>query len=370
MTNYLVNTRIIFLLLLLSASLLSANELFGQKSISLKTVVIDAGHGGRDPGAVGKISKEKDIVLDVALKVGAYLNEYLPEVNVVYTRTKDVFVPLNKRAEIANKSEADLFVSIHANAIGASSIYGAETFVLGLHRSEENLEVAKKENAVIVLEEDYSTTYEGFDPNSTESYIIFELMQNVHLDQSIHVASMLQSQFHDRVGRRDRGVKQAGFLVLRKAAMPSVLVELGFLSNRKEEQFIASEKGKTYMASALYRAIRDYKTEFDSKSKMDDVAVKKLEVEKKADLKVKYRIQVASSRSKINEGTKIYKKFDDIWVYEEGERYKYTTGCASNYGDIIKQLHIVKKDVSDAFVVAFQEEQKIQLSEARKLTEQ
>lgn len=369
MTNYSVSTRIVFIVFLLAMMLLPLNEVVGQKSMTLKTVVIDAGHGGRDPGAIGKISKEKDIVLDVALKVGAYINEYLPDVKVVYTRSTDVFVPLNKRAEIANKSEADLFVSIHANAIGASTIYGAETFVLGLHRSKENFEVAKKENSVIVLEEDYTTTYEGFDPNSTESYIIFELMQNVHLDQSIHVASMVQKQFHDRVGRRDRGVKQAGFLVLRKAAMPSVLVELGFLSNRKEEQFIASEKGKTYMASALYRAIRDYKVEFDAKSKMDDLARRKKAAEEEASKKVCYRIQVASSRSKIKEGTKIYKKFDQIRMFEEGGRFKYTTGQAFHYSDILKQLSDVRKIVGDAFVVAFQNEQKIKLSEARKLTE-
>ena len=227
--------------------------------------------------------------------------------------------------------------------------------------------MAKKENAVIVLEEDYSTTYEGFDPNSTESYIIFELMQNVHLDQSIHIASMVQKQFHQRVGRRDRGVKQAGFLVLRQAAMPSVLVELGFLSNNKEERFIASEEGKSYMASALFRAIRDYKKEHDSKSKMQDVALLKQEAQQK-NSNVLFRIQVASSKSAIKKGTKIYKKFDDLWEFQENGSYKYTTCCTSDYDEIVKQLKEVKNVVGDAFIIAFQNETKIKLSEARQLT--
>nr|WP_321409652.1 N-acetylmuramoyl-L-alanine amidase [uncultured Carboxylicivirga sp.] len=364
MTIFPLNARIFFSVIIGFLMFLTENELVGQEAIKFNTIVIDAGHGGKDPGAIGKISKEKDIVLDVALKLGAYINEYLPEVNVVYTRSKDVFVPLNKRAEIANKNKADLFVSIHANSISVPSITGAETFVLGLHRTEENLEVAKKENSVIVLEEDYSTTYEGFDPNSPESYIIFELMQNVHLDQSIHVASLVQNQFHSRVGRNDRGVKQAGFLVLREAAMPSVLVELGFLSNNKEEKFIASEEGKTYMASALYRAIRDYKTEHDEKSKMQDLIQAKI----KAKNEVYYRIQVASSKAQIKTGNKIYKKFEDLWEYKEGEYFKYTTRCVSDYNEIVEQLKAVKKDVHDAFVVAFQNDQKINVSDARKIT--
>ncbi|MBS2099254.1 N-acetylmuramoyl-L-alanine amidase family protein [Carboxylicivirga linearis] len=365
MTIFPLNTRIVFSVFIVFGVFLSEKELVAQEDLTLNTIVIDAGHGGKDPGAIGKKSKEKDIVLDVALKLGDYLNEYLPEVEVVYTRNKDVFVPLNKRAEIANKSKADLFVSIHANSISVPSIAGAETFVLGLHRTEENLEVAKKENSVIVLEEDYSTTYEGFDPNSPESYIIFELMQNVHLDQSIHIASMVQQQFHSRVGRKDRGVKQAGFLVLREVAMPSVLVELGFLSNIKEEKFIASEEGKTYLASALFRAIRDYKKEHDAKSNMQDLALLQSNLIKS---KVLYRIQVASSKNKIKEGTRIYKKFNDLYEFQEGGYFKYSTGCTSDYNEIVKLLQTVKSDVNDAFVIAFQSDKKIRVSEARKLT--
>jgi len=363
MTIYPLKTRLILILCLGVLCLFNIHMSRAQEPIRFKTVVIDAGHGGRDPGAIGKISKEKDIVLNVALKLGEYIKQYMPDVKVVYTRTKDVFVPLNKRAEIANKNEADLFISIHANAIATPKIYGAETFVLGLHRTKENLEVAKLENSVIVLEEDYSTTYEGFDPNSSESYIIFELMQNIHIDQSIYMASLVQSQFKDRVGRRDRGVKQAGFLVLRQAAMPSVLVELGFLTNNTEEKFIASDKGQTFMASAIFRAVRTYKEEFDAKSKMEDIALNKPETTSN----VNYRIQVASSKKKIKEGTSIYKKFEDVWEFKDGDRYKYTTAYSTDFNAILDSLKSVRNKVSDAFVIAFNGEQKISVNEAKRL---
>ncbi len=362
MTIYSLITRPVSLLSFGVLLFFNTVAAYAQEDMVFKTVIIDAGHGGKDPGAIGKISKEKDIVLNVALKLGQYINEYMPDINVVYTRKTDVFVPLNKRAEIANKHKADLFISIHANAISTSRIYGAETFVLGLHRTKENLEVAKLENSVIVLEDDYTTTYEGFDPNSAESYIIFELMQNIHIDQSIYMASLVQNQFKERVGRRDRGVKQAGFLVLRKATMPSVLVELGFLTNHTEEKFIASDKGQTYMASAIFRAVRDYKKEFDSKSKIHQQILANNEEVKEA---IHYRIQVASSKKEITEGTLVYKKFDDIWMFQEGERFKYTTRCTSDYTKIIDSLTEVRKQVSDAFVIAFRGDKRISISEAR-----
>ncbi len=362
MTTYLFITRFNFSLWCCILVLLNISVLNAQETIKFKTVVIDAGHGGKDSGAVGKISKEKDIVLNVALKLGKYINENLPEVNVIYTRKTDVFVPLNNRAEIANKNKADLFISIHANAISTPKIYGSETFVLGLHRTKENLEVAKLENSVIVMEEDYTTTYEGFDPNSAESYILFELFQNIHIDQSIKVASLVQEQFKSRVGRRDRGVKQAGFLVLRKAAMPSVLIELGFLTNQTEEAFIASEKGQTYMASAIFRAVRDYRNEFDSKSKMEDFVSKANEKQKSH---IVYRIQVASSKKEIKSGTHIYKKFDEIWSFKDAGHYKYTTVCHSDYASVMDSLKEVRKKAKDAFVVAFDGEKKITVKEAR-----
>ncbi|WP_439183462.1 N-acetylmuramoyl-L-alanine amidase family protein [Carboxylicivirga taeanensis] len=367
MTIYLFNTRLALIFSLGVLLIFNSVGAHAQEDMVFKTVVIDAGHGGKDPGAIGKISREKDIVLNVALKVGKYIEENLPDVNVVYTRSKDVFVPLNKRAEIANKNKADLFISIHANAISTPKIYGAETFVLGLHRTKENLEVAKLENSVIVLEEDYTTTYEGFDPNSAESYIIFELMQNIHIDQSIYMASLVQNQFKQRVGRRDRGVKQAGFLVLRQAAMPSVLVELGFLTNQTEEKFIASEKGQTYMASAIFRAVRDYKNEFDDKSKMADIMEK---VQAEAKPVISYRIQIASSRKAIKEGTQVYKKFDEVWMFQEDDRFKYTTKCSSDYGEILNDLLFVKEKVGDAFVIAFKDDKRISVPEARRMQQQ
>ena len=370
MTNYQAGTRrLFFLCFFFVLSWCMGKEMAqAQDAIKFKTVVIDPGHGGRDPGAVGKNCKEKDIVLDVALKLGGYINKYLPKVKVVYTRKTDVFVPLNKRAEIANRNDADLFVSIHANYIGVSNIYGAETFVLGLHRTEENLKVAKKENAVITLEEDYTTKYEGFDPNSTESYIIFELMQNVYLDQSIHMASLVQDQFQHRVGRRDRGVKQAGFLVLRKTAMPGILVELGFISNRNEEKYMISEKGQSYLASALFRSVRDYKNEFEAKSQLLNEGMKVVGEQVTANKPdVSFRIQVAASKKELDEQARVLKSFINVWMFEEGSRYKYTTGCTSDYQEILSLMKDVKKVVADCFVVAFHNKKRIRVDEALKL---
>ncbi len=338
-----------------------------KEPVKLRTVILDPGHGGKDSGAQGRNSKEKDLVLDVALRVRDYLKQYLPELNVVMTRDKDVFVPLNERAHIANENDADLFVSIHANSISTSRIYGAETFVLGLHRSEENLEVAKKENSVIVLEDNYKAKYEGFDPNSTESYIIFELMQNVYLDQSINFASAVQKQFKERVGRHDRGVKQAGFLVLRETSMPGVLVEIGFLSNRNEERFMNSENGKVYLASAIFRAIRDYKEHFDqvnsqlmatnnvvsSPVSTSDGKNDGRDGKEDAASSVQYRIQIASSNKPLKKDEGVFRHFDSVWEYQEGNYYKYTTGLASNQDDILEILPEVKKVVPDCFIVGF-----------------
>ena len=222
-------------------------------------VVIDPGHGGKDPGAVSKGIREKDVVLAIGKKLGRYINESYPEVKVVYTRNTDVFVPLIDRSKIANKNKADLFISIHANFCGTPSTRGTETFVLGLHRSADNLEVAKKENSVILLEEDYSTTYEGFDPNLSESYIMFELTQDIFMDQSLLFADAIQQQFKLKLDNPNRGVKQAGFLVLRQSSMPSVLVEAGFLSNALEANYLNSEAGQTTIALSVFEAFKHFK---------------------------------------------------------------------------------------------------------------
>lgn len=222
-------------------------------------VIIDPGHGGKDPGAIGYGIREKDVVLGIGLKLGRLMNENYPEVHVVFTRSTDVFVPLIDRSKIANKNKADLFISIHANSGGTPATTGTETFVLGLHRSKENLEVAKKENSVILLEEDYSKTYEGFDPNSSESYIMFELVQDIYMDQSLSFADAIQHQFKSRLSTSNRGVKQAGLLVLRQSSMPSVLVEAGFLSNHGEANYLSTEEGQRTIALSIFEAFKKFK---------------------------------------------------------------------------------------------------------------
>ncbi len=235
----------------------------GIKQYQVKRVVIDAGHGGHDPGTHGKISREKDIALSIALELGSIIEEYLSDVEVIYTRADDTFIPLDKRADIANKSGADLFISIHANALGNKRVSGTETYVMGTHKIESNLGVAKRENSVILMEEDYKENYAGYDPNSPESHIMFSLYQNAYLANSLYLAEKIETQFKTRVGRHSLGVKQQGFLVLWRTSMPSVLVETGFLTNEKEERFLNDKLGQTYLASAIFRAVRDYKNEIE-----------------------------------------------------------------------------------------------------------
>ncbi|MBW7846942.1 MAG: N-acetylmuramoyl-L-alanine amidase [Bacteroidales bacterium] len=253
--------RVYFVVFL--TALLWVQPVWAQKGNKIRTVVIDAGHGGRDPGAIGSQSKEKNIVLDVALLTGKLIKQNLPDVRVVFTRTKDEFIELHRRAAIANENEADLFISIHCNASTDKKVYGAETYVMGENKTEANLEVAKLENAAILFEENASEEYGGFDPNSAAAYIALSLYQSENKQQSLKIAQAVQEQFTQRVGRKDRSVQQASFLVLYKTAMPSILVELGFITNPAEEKFLMSEDGKTYMASAIYRAFRDYKTRYD-----------------------------------------------------------------------------------------------------------
>ncbi len=227
------------------------------------TIVIDAGHGGKDAGAIGFVSKEKDINLKVALAVGKLIQKNMPDAKVVYTRSTDVFVELNERARIANKNKADLCVSIHTNSTAAgrsgTTAQGTETYTLGMHRAADNLDVAKRENSVITLESNYEEKYEGFDPSSSESYIIFELMQDDYMKQSVRFADLVQKQFHSTAGRVNKGVFQAGFLVLRNTSMPSALIELGFINNKAEEQFLNSDAGVAKMSQSIYNAIKTYR---------------------------------------------------------------------------------------------------------------
>ena len=259
---------IVFITLILTFMVVSSFNPEKVCKYKMKTIVIDPGHGGNDPGTLGKSSKEKDIALAVSLELGRIIQKNLPGIKVVYTRSSDKFVELYKRAEIANKNQADLMISIHCNAVPKKgnnwqSVHGTEIYIMGNHKSEENLEVARRENAVIFDEANYKTNYDGFDPNSPESNILLSLSQEVHVKNSLNLASKMDNQFETRVKRKSRGVKQAGFVVLAKTALPSVLVELGFLSNLEEEKFLKDAMGQVYMASAIFRAIREYKEELE-----------------------------------------------------------------------------------------------------------
>lgn len=230
----------------------------------IRKIVIDAGHGGKDPGTSGVISKEKDVALAIAMETGRIIKENLPDVEIIYTRTDDSYPTLHERANLANKENADLFISIHCNSIPNDRIYGSETYVMGAHKSDENLNVAQRENSVILQEEDYKDVYDDFDPNSPESYITFSLIQSAYQQNSIKFAQNIEYQFKNRVNRRSRGVKSAGFLVLWRTTMPSVLVEVGFLSNEKEEKELNDKVNQVFIASGIYRAFRDYKNELEN----------------------------------------------------------------------------------------------------------
>jgi len=358
-----------------------ANSIAQENSYTLKTVVIDAGHGGKDPGALGKITREKDIVLNISLKLGGYIQKYFPDVKVIYTRKTDIFIPLNRRSEIANQNKADLFISIHANANNNSRIRGTETYTLGLHKTKENLEVAMKENAVIEYEEDYSTKYEGFDPKNPASYIIFNMMQGVNRDKSISLAELTEHQFKTRVGRHSRGVREAGFWVLKQVSMPSILVEVGFVSNPTEEKYLKTKKGQDYLASAIFRAFREYKNKIEKSSVMlavedsvevhnanTNVAITAKETEATSNEKnLEYCIQLKSSTKKIPITSRVFKNIDGVKERQIDGVYKYTVGSTRNFNTIVKLQRQVRKKIKDCFVVAFYNGKRISLSKAKEL---
>ena len=345
----------------------------------VNTVVIDPGHGGKDPGCHGSSSFEKEIVLDIALKLGQYIEEKIEGVKVIYTRKTDVFLELEERAQIANRNDADLFISIHANAASPSA-YGTETFVMGISKSSANLEVAKRENSVILMEDDYHQTYGGFDPNSPESYIALSLMQSANIGQSLSFAAKVQEQFRERVGRRDRGVKQAGFWVLHRTSMPSVLIESGFLTNDEEEKFLKSEIGKDYMASAIYRAFKEYKQEIESKiiplerEGNFEVAIENHpsgeegEYEREKPEGLVFKVQLVTSSKKISTEPKNFHGLSGVEYYKAGGLYRYTIGNEKSWEAAGKLQDEVKtKGFEDAFVVAFLNGKRIAVGEAVKL---
>lgn len=322
----------------------------------IKTIVIDPGHGGKDPGALGySTSREKDIVLKAGLKLGKYIQESMPDVNVVYTRDKDVFIELHERANIANKAQADLFISLHCNS-AAPTAYGTEIYVLGLHRSEDNLAVAKKENAVIMMEDNYTDHYDGFDPNSSEGYILISMVQNAHLNQSIDFAACIDSQFAKRAHRKSRGVHQAGFMVLYKTAMPSVLIELGFITNKNEEAYLLSDEGTSYMASAIFRAVKDYKTHIEA-DLPETVIIPRdppQKIEPVVENEVVFKVQFMVGQTQL---TKLDSKYKTITQFETepyAGGFKYLTGNFADYKEAIRyQNELVNKGVKDAFVVGY-----------------
>ncbi len=342
----------------------------GNPSNRITRVVIDAGHGGVDPGAVGSIAKEKDITLSVALKVGFLIEKNFPDVQITYTRKEDVFIPLNERADIANKVHADLFISIHVNSNPNKDAVGVETYVMGMHTTQRNMEVAMKENAVITYEKDYKSKYEGYDPHSAESFIVFSLVQNVHLDQSLSLAALMQEHSKMDARRFDRGVKQAGFLVLWRTTMPSVLVELGFLSNKKEEQYLLTESGQNDLASSVYNSFARYKQNLEhtqtavylpQTADSDIVSGQKI-----------FRIQIISSKKVIKRDSRDFencKKISDTEEIKEfniEKAYKYAIGKKNDYAEAQKMLKEVKKYFPDAFIICDQNGNLIPLQDSKK----
>ena len=383
------------------------------------TLVIDAGHGGHDAGAVGAISKEKNINLNVALAFGRLVERNCQDVKVVYTRKTDVFVPLHTRADIANKAKADLFISIHTNALPKKRISrGMETYTLGMHRASDNLDVAKRENSVILIETDYKQRYQGFDPNSSESYIMFEFIQDRNMAQSVELAKLVQKRTCATAGRQNKGVKQAGFLVLRETSMPSCLIELGFISTPDEEQFLNSESGVEKLGKGIYQAFVDYYNQATKparpKGKMareladireglvSDVDNEPTTVEKKELPKMEepepamdlvkedsvpakadpapvqksapsvkemkgapvFKLQILASSTKLKPTDPQLKGQAKADCYQEGGLYKYTLGSSEDYNEIYQLRKAQLTNFPQAFIIAFKNGQKMNVQEA------
>ena len=356
---------------------------------SVNTVVLDAGHGGHDTGALGRQSREKDITLAIVLRLRKYILEEMKDVKVILTRDRDEFIELHRRARIANESKADVFISVHCNANPSSAPYGTETYVMGLHKSSANLAVAKAENSAILLEEDYVEKYDGFDPNSPEGTIFFSMMQNAFLDNSLDLAGRIQKQFKLKLNLLDRGVKQAGFLVLYKTAMPGVLIETGFISNRKEESYLVSEKGQDQIALAIFRALREYKYSLEKRDlsaipePVQSDSIKPVHIADAPEAavpaqsqltkpmdedKVKYRIQFASSPADKPVDSPEFSLLSDIRKYYHNGLYKFTSGNFDTFREASSyRTEVVRKGFSDAFIIPFYREKRITIEEARLL---
>lgn len=376
-------TLLLVTFLVLAAGVLAANNRF--------TLVIDAGHGGHDAGAMGAKSKEKDINLKVALAFGRYVERNLPEVKVIYTRTTDVFIPLMERANIANKAGADLFISVHTNALPAGKIArGFETYSLGMHRAKDNLDVAMRENSVISMEKGYQQTYQGFDPKSSESYIIFEFIQGKNMERSVEIARSIQTSVCNNANRPDKGVHQAGFLVLRETSMPSCLIELGFITTPDEEELLNTESRVDDIAKAIYQGFAKYKNKYDKRvsvpyrsakseektvptvvpdsygSKPQRVTTHKPEQKQQVtvDSAPVFKVQVLASDRMLRKGDAHFKGEENYESYQEGGMVKYTIGSSANYNEIYKLRKTLLEKFPEAFIIAFKNGQKYDVNQA------
>lgn len=371
------------LLVLMGCSLLSAGQHAARDPNHIRTVVLDAGHGGKDPGNLGTgryKTTEKHVSLNVAKLVGKYITETYPDVKVVYTREDDRFIELMERCNIANRAKADVFISIHCNANDSHDPHGCETYAMGLHKTDANMRVAQKENEAILLEEGHELKYDGYDPKDPESQIALSLRQNVYLAQSLELSRLIQEQFKVRVGRPDRGVKQAGFIVISYTTMPSVLIELGFLTNASEEDYLQSEAGQDYMASAIYRAFKQYKSQVEGvpapvahEAKPDStrVVVPKDPVPAPVSASsVRFKVQIATSSKRIDLKPKNFGGLEGVEEHKGQGLFKYTVGDETS----LEKARTVQKRCQEqgftgAFIVAFQNGQRIDLQEAVKLAQ-
>ena len=345
-------------------------HLWAQKRKDVFTVVLDAGHGGKDSGNRGNGYYEKKIALNIALKVGKIL-EKDPIYKVIYTRKTDVFVELFERARIANRADADLFLSIHCDAFSSPKAYGAGTFVLGLHANQRNFEIAKKENSVIFYEDNYEENYEGFDPNNPESVIGLTLMQETYLDQSIAAAANIQQSFVRNMNRKDRTVKQAGFIVLKYTYMPSVLIETGFLTNSKEGAYLNSTRGQNQMATAIAQAIKDYKRSLQASLATEEslshssVTPEVPKQESPNETAIVFRVQLAASSQDIELKPFNFKGLSPVFQTKDKKIYRYFYGESNRYTEVQKlQKEAQQKGYTAAFIVAFRNGKKIPLQKA------
>lgn len=372
-------TLLLVAFLFLAAGMYAANQRF--------TLVIDAGHGGHDAGALGAKSKEKNINLNVALAFGRYVERNMPDVRVIYTRTTDVFIPLHERANIANKANADLFISVHTNALPAGKIArGFETYSLGMHRAKDNLDVAMRENSVISMEKGYQQTYQGFDPKSSESYIIFEFIQGKNMERSVEIARSIQNSVCQKANRPDKGVHQAGFLVLRETSMPSCLIELGFITTPDEENLLNDESRIDDIAKAIYEGFAKYKNKYDKRvtipyrsqaSEGNDIpsivpdsykrtvapVKKQTPASVKSDAPI-FKVQILVSSRVLRKGDAHFKGEENYDSYQEGGMVKYTIGASANYNEIYQLRKSLLDKFPEAFIIAFKNGKKYDVNQA------